>query len=68
MLSRVVLVRTEVSEEYIASINRVKEITELGTTSAVTTNRSTLRLLVNANVFPYLANSCHPDDGGDMFL
>jgi hypothetical protein len=33
---RVVLVRTDVSEESIASIIRVKRISELGTTSAVT--------------------------------
>jgi hypothetical protein len=34
----VCLVKTDVSEEVIASIFRVKRITELGTTLAVTTN------------------------------
>jgi hypothetical protein len=43
MLRRVALVRTEVSEERIASIIKMKRIGELGTTLAVTTNRSTLR-------------------------
>jgi hypothetical protein len=39
MLRRVVLVRTGVSEELIASIIRVTRIGELGTTLAVTSNR-----------------------------
>jgi demethoxyubiquinone hydroxylase (CLK1/Coq7/Cat5 family) len=43
MLRRMALVRTDVSEEHIASIIRVKRIGELGTTLAVTSNRSTLR-------------------------
>jgi hypothetical protein len=66
MLRRVVLVRTHVSEEGIASIIRVTRIGELGTL-AVTTNRSMLRrnsmysyvflrrahrLLVTDNVIP----------------
>jgi hypothetical protein len=42
MLGRVALVRTDVSEERSASIIRVT-IAELGTTLAVTSNRSTLR-------------------------
>jgi demethoxyubiquinone hydroxylase (CLK1/Coq7/Cat5 family) len=42
MLRRVVLVRTDVSKERIASIIRVKRIGELGTTLAVTGNQSTL--------------------------
>jgi hypothetical protein len=37
------LVRTDVSEEHFASIIRVTRIGELGTTLAVTSNRSTLR-------------------------
>jgi hypothetical protein len=37
------LVGTDVSEERVASIMRVKRIGELGTTLAVTSNRSTLR-------------------------
>jgi hypothetical protein len=43
MLHRVALVRTDVSEELSASFIRVTRIGELGTTLAVTSNRSTLR-------------------------
>jgi hypothetical protein len=43
MLRRVALVRTDVSEELRASFIRVRRIGELGTTLAVTSNRSTLR-------------------------
>jgi hypothetical protein len=43
MLRLVVLVRTEVSEELIASLIRVTRIGELGTTLPVTSNRRTLR-------------------------
>jgi hypothetical protein len=43
MLRRVDLVRTDVLKEFIAFIIRVKRINELGTTLAVTCNRSTLR-------------------------
>jgi hypothetical protein len=43
MLRRVALVRTDVSEERIASFIRVTRICELGTTLAVTSNRRTLR-------------------------
>jgi hypothetical protein len=42
MLHRVVLVRIDVSEECIASIIRVTRIGELGTTLAVTSNRSSV--------------------------
>jgi hypothetical protein len=55
MLGSVSLVRTDVSEESITSIIRVKKIGELGTLT-VTNNRNTLRrntvlqLLVTANV------------------
>jgi hypothetical protein len=42
MLSRVVLVRTDVSEEFIASIISLSRIGDLGTTLAVTSNRSKL--------------------------
>jgi hypothetical protein len=62
MLRRVALVRTDVSEESIASIIRMESIGELGTTLAITSNRSTLRrnnyvssvlrLLVTADVVP----------------
>jgi hypothetical protein len=43
MLRRVAPVRTDVSEELIASFIRVTRIGELGTTLAVTSNRRTLR-------------------------
>jgi hypothetical protein len=52
MLHCVALVGIDVSEELIASLNKVKRIGELGTL-AVTSNPSTLfRLLVTANVVP----------------
>jgi hypothetical protein len=43
ILRRVALVRTDVSEERIASIMKEKKIGELGITLAVTKNRSTFR-------------------------
>jgi hypothetical protein len=43
MLRRVALVRTDVSDELSASINRVTRIGELGTTLAVTSHRRTMR-------------------------
>jgi hypothetical protein len=53
MLLREALVRTDVSEEFSASIIRVTRIGEVGTTLAVTSNRRTLRrLLVTANFVP----------------
>jgi hypothetical protein len=57
MLRRVALVRIDVSEELSASFIRVTRIGELGTTLAVTSNRSRLRrninwLLVTASVVP----------------
>jgi hypothetical protein len=53
MLRRVALVRTDVSEELSASIDRVAEIGELGTTLALTMNRRTQRrFIVTANVVP----------------
>jgi hypothetical protein len=61
MLRRVAIVRTDVSEERIAYIARVTGIGEVGTTLAVTSNRSPLRC-------SQLADSCHPDDRGDTFL
>jgi hypothetical protein len=50
ILRRVTLVRTDVSEECIASIIRVITIGDLGTTIAITSNRNTLQLLVTASV------------------
>jgi hypothetical protein len=61
MSRRVVLVRTDVSEELSASFIRVTRIGELGTTLAVTSNRRTLRRHDNVT-------SCHSDDGGAKFL
>jgi hypothetical protein len=52
MLRRVALIRTEVSEEFSTCIIRVTAISELGTTLAITSNRSVRRLLVTANVVP----------------
>jgi hypothetical protein len=58
MLRRVALVRTDISEEIIASIIKVTGIGELETTLAVTINRFFVflrivrRLLVTANVVP----------------
>jgi hypothetical protein len=43
ILRRVVLVRTDVSEELSASIIKVARISDLGTTVAVTSHRSTPR-------------------------
>jgi hypothetical protein len=53
IVRRVALVRTDVSEERIASIIRVTRIGEIGPTLAVTNNRNTMRR--NSN-------------GGDIFL
>jgi hypothetical protein len=50
MLRRVDPVRTDVSEELSASIISVTKIGELGTTLAVTSNRSRVWLLVTASV------------------
>jgi hypothetical protein len=41
-LRRVPIVRTDVSEEHMASINRATRICKLGTTLSVTSNRSKL--------------------------
>jgi hypothetical protein len=49
MLRRVVLVITDVSEDFSASFIRVTRISELETTLAVTSNQRTLRR--NAKVF-----------------
>jgi hypothetical protein len=57
MLCRIALLRTNVSDERVASIIRVTRIAELGTILAVTNNRNTLRR----------NDICHTDDG-DTFL
>jgi hypothetical protein len=46
MLRRMALVRTDVSEELSTSFIRVTRIGELGTTSAITSNRRTQRASV----------------------
>jgi hypothetical protein len=48
MLRRVAIVKTDVSEESSASIIGVTRIGELGTTLAVTTNRSTLKKITSS--------------------
>jgi hypothetical protein len=61
MLSRVDLVRADVSEEFGASIIRVTRIGELGTTLPVTSNRRTLRR--NSTSVLIRATRCNiPDD------
>jgi hypothetical protein len=62
MLCRVALVRTDVSENLSASFIRVTRIYELGTTLAVTRNRSKL----GRNTKWY--TTCHPDEGGAKIL
>jgi hypothetical protein len=62
-------VRTDVPEERIASIIRVKIISELGTTLTVTSNlRSVLQLLLTVNVVHNSLDYFHPDDRGVTFL
>jgi hypothetical protein len=51
MLHSVALVRTEVSEAYIATIIRVSRIDKLGTTTVVTSNRRPLSVIIVA-IFP----------------
>jgi hypothetical protein len=52
MLRRVALVRTNVSEELIASIISVTRIGELGTLAVTTKRRTLQRNTVTANVVP----------------
>jgi hypothetical protein len=75
MLHRVTFVRTDVSEELIASFIRVTRIGELGTTLAVPSNRRTQRRNTKqrASVASYskrsqFTDSCDPDDEGAKFL
>jgi hypothetical protein len=58
MWRHVAFVRTEVSEDRIASIIRVKRISELGVKLAATSNWSTQQR----------SDSCHPDNGGNTFV
>jgi hypothetical protein len=57
VLHRVALVRSDVSEENIASIIRVKSISELGIKLAVTSNLRTLRRNTNST---FLCAQCVP--------
>jgi hypothetical protein len=57
MLHRVVLVRTDISEEPSASFMRVTRIGELGTTLGVTSNRRTLRRNTEWYFFIYVIAS-----------
>jgi hypothetical protein len=76
MLSYVDILRTDVSEDLIASTVRVTIFGELATL-AVTSNKSTLRtniicsmlrMSVNANAVPSLSILVQTDDGGDKSL
>jgi hypothetical protein len=58
MLRRVVLVRTDVSEELSTSFIRVTGIGELGTTLAVTSNRRTLGIFSQGASVPSYSYSC----------
>jgi hypothetical protein len=62
------LVRTDVSEEHIASIIRVRRISELGTMLPVTSNQSTLRRNTMLNVVPSLPILITLMMGGITFL
>jgi hypothetical protein len=62
MIRRVASVRDDVSQELSAFIIMVTRIGELGTTLAVTSNRSTLQRNM------YFTDSCHPNDAGAKFL
>jgi hypothetical protein len=58
LLRRVVLVRTDVSEEPGASFIMVTKIGELGTTQAATSNRRTLRINILRCVRRLLVAAC----------
>jgi hypothetical protein len=60
---RVVLVRTDVSEELSASFIRVTRVGGLGATLALISNRRTLRKNTK-----WFTDSCHPDEGGAKFF
>jgi hypothetical protein len=64
MCRSVALVRTDDSEELIASIIRPTRIGEIGTTLAVTSSRNTLRRNAHSSIADYY----HPDGGGYTFL
>jgi hypothetical protein len=64
MLRRLALIRTDVSEELIASINRVKSMSKLGTALTVTSNRRTPRRNTDFadECDTFLRNVCHIPD------
>jgi hypothetical protein len=66
----VALVRTDVSEEFTTSIIMATRIGELGTTLAVTSNRSTQRptLAIYCYRCSWFSDSSYPDNGDDTFL
>jgi hypothetical protein len=68
MLRRVARVRTEVLEERSAYFFRVTRIGKLGTTLALTSNRSTLRRNSQCASVVDFVDSCHLNDGGAKFL
>jgi hypothetical protein len=68
MLRRVAIVRTDVSEERIASIISVKRISEQEKTLALTSNCSTLRRNIQYMRKEAIADSSPPDNGDDIFF
>jgi hypothetical protein len=70
MLRLVTLVRTDVSEELIASFIRVSRFGVLGTTLAVNSNRRKLRrnTLGISSQRASVANYIYPDEGGAKLL
>jgi hypothetical protein len=56
MLRRVILVRTDVSQERMASIIKLTRVGELAIEACC------------GEILCKLADSCHPDDGGDSLL
>jgi hypothetical protein len=69
VLRRVALVRTDLSEELIASVIRVIRIGELRKMLAATNSRRTLRRNTKWYFFAAcVTDSCHPDEGGAKFF
>jgi hypothetical protein len=62
MLPRVALVRTDASEEYIASIIMMTRLSELGTTLTVTSNQITLRRNTKQTPWPLVRKRTIPTD------
>jgi hypothetical protein len=66
MCCRGAVVGTDVAEDRVATIIMVKRISELGTTDSIPPQRASVASYCLR--YSYLADSFHPDDGGDMFL